>query len=84
MKTLKLFNLVLCACFIFSCTDSKNENSSVLYSGGDIITMQNSEAEYVEALVLDKGEIIEEGTHEELIDLDKIYKQMWEKQKKIN
>jgi hypothetical protein len=58
MKTLKLFNLVLCACFIFSCTDSKNENSSVLYSGGDIITMQNSEAEYVEALVLDKGEII--------------------------
>ena len=35
-------------------------------------------------IVLDKGKIIEEGTHEELLSLDKTYKQMWEKQKKIN
>ena len=35
-------------------------------------------------IVLDKGEIIEQGTHEELLKLDKSYKTMWEKQKKIN
>ena len=35
-------------------------------------------------IVLDKGEIIEEGTHIELLELGGIYKQMWEKQKKIN
>ena len=35
-------------------------------------------------IVLDKGEIIEEGTHEELLKLNQVYKQMWEKQKKIN
>jgi hypothetical protein len=58
MKTLKLLNLIFSTCFILSCADSKNENSSTLYSGGDIITMQNSEAEYVEALVMDKGKIV--------------------------
>ena len=35
-------------------------------------------------IVLDKGEIIEEGTHEELLKLGKIYLEMWEKQKRIN
>ena len=35
-------------------------------------------------IVLDKGEIIEEGTHEELLKLGKLYLEMWEKQKKIN
>ena len=35
-------------------------------------------------IVLDKGEIIEEGTHEELLKLGKMYLEMWEKQKKIN
>ncbi len=58
MKKFQLFSLIVSSLIVFSCTDSKNENSSVLYSGGDIITMQNSEAEYVEALVLDKGKIV--------------------------
>ena len=35
-------------------------------------------------IVLDKGEVIEEGTHVELLELGGIYKKMWEKQKKIN
>lgn len=35
-------------------------------------------------IVLDKGEIIEEGTHEELLKLGKLYLEMWTKQKKIS
>lgn len=35
-------------------------------------------------IVLNKGEIVEEGSHKELLAADKIYKQMWQKQKKIN
>mgnify|MGYP006098383811 FL=1 len=35
-------------------------------------------------IVLDKGEIIEEGTHEELLKLGKVYLEMWKKQKRIN
>jgi len=35
-------------------------------------------------IVLDKGEIIEEGTHKQLLKLGKVYLEMWKKQKKIN
>ena len=35
-------------------------------------------------IVLDKGKIIEEGTHDELLNLGKVYLEMWEKQKKVN
>ena len=35
-------------------------------------------------IVLDKCEIIEEGTHEELLKLGKVYLEMWKKQKRIN
>ena len=35
-------------------------------------------------IVLDKGRIVEEGTHEELLKLGKMYQEMWRKQKKIS
>ena len=35
-------------------------------------------------IVLDKGNIVEEGTHEELLKIKKTYFKMWEKQKNIN
>jgi len=35
-------------------------------------------------IVLNKGKIIEEGTHEKLLKLGKMYLEMWEKQKKIS
>ena len=35
-------------------------------------------------IVLDKGKIIEEGTHDELLNLGKVYLEMWEKQKKVS
>ena len=34
-------------------------------------------------IVLDKGEIVEEGTHKQLLKLGKVYLGLWEKQKKI-
>ena len=35
-------------------------------------------------IVLDGGKIVEEGTHEELLKLGKMYQEMWKKQKKIS
>ena len=35
-------------------------------------------------IVLDKGSIVEEGTHQSLIDLKGKYFEMWEKQKETN
>ena len=40
--------------------------------------------DFDEIIVLDKGEIIEKGTHKELLKLGKVYLEMWEKQKKIS
>ncbi len=58
MKTNKIFLLILGITLIFSCKkdeETKLENTSVVYYGGDIITMVGDTVQYVEAIVVQQG-----------------------------
>ena len=35
-------------------------------------------------LVMDKGEIVQEGTHKELVKVNGLYKQLWEREIAVN
>jgi predicted amidohydrolase YtcJ len=60
MKTLKILTIILGIILLISCKQDKKEsliNTAVVYSGGDIITMQGDLPEYAEALVIKDGKI---------------------------
>jgi len=65
MKPFLSLILILATIFLISCKqEEKNEsmNSAVVYSGGDIITMQGDSAEYPEALVVRDDKIVFVGS----------------------
>ena len=60
MKTLKTLTLIFGIIILISCKQDQKEaliNTAVVYSGGDIITMQGDLPEYAEALVIKDGKI---------------------------
>lgn len=60
MKTLKTLTIILGIIILISCKQDQKEaliNTAVVYSGGDIITMQGDLPEYAEALVIKDGKI---------------------------
>jgi predicted amidohydrolase YtcJ len=64
MKTLVSLLLMLGIIFLISCNLLKNENTNpaIIYSGGDIITMQGDSPEYAEALVVRDDKILFVGS----------------------
>jgi len=61
---------------IFDMIYNKFENKSMLIIAHRLATIKNCD----EIIVIDKGEIIEKGTHEELIALKGKYYELWEMQ----
>jgi len=65
MKKILLISLILVTVLLVSCKEqqeNKNTNSPIIYSGGDIITMQGDLPEYAEALVVRDDEILFVGS----------------------
>jgi predicted amidohydrolase YtcJ len=65
MKQLQTLALILAVILIISCKqeqNNENTNLAIVYSGGDIITMQGNSAEYAEALVLRDDKILFTGS----------------------
>ena len=65
MKKTLLTSLILVATLLISCKQSQEKdtaNPSIIYSGGDIITMQGDVPQYAEALVEKNGEILFVGS----------------------
>ena len=65
MKSLRSLTLILGTILLITCKQQqKNENSNpaIIYSGGDIITMQGDLPEYAEAVVVGDGKILFVGT----------------------
>ena len=65
MKKTLLTSLILVATLLTSCKQNQEKdiaNSSTIYSGGDIITMQGDVPQYAEALVEKNGEILFVGS----------------------
>ncbi|MEM7491773.1 MAG: ABC transporter ATP-binding protein/permease [Pseudomonadota bacterium] len=59
-----------------SALDEASKDRTTLMVAHRLSTVQNAD----EILVMDTGRIVERGTHEELIDLDGIYADMWARQ----
>ena len=60
MKSLKALTLIFGIIILISCKQDQKEaliNTTVVYSGGDIITMQGDLPEYAEAIVVKDGKI---------------------------
>ncbi len=75
MLTMKKIALYFVLILILACQKGQQENnvtpsiSKTVYSGGDIITMEGDNAEYVEALVEEDGKIVFVGTKTEALKL---------------
>jgi predicted amidohydrolase YtcJ len=70
MKTLLKITLLAAAISLGSCQQSSQENqseesSSVMYYGGDIVTMEGDSATYAEAIVVKDGQILFVGSQDE-------------------
>jgi ATP-binding cassette subfamily B protein len=61
---------------IFDMIYNKFRNKSMLIIAHRLATIKNCD----EIIVIDKGEIIEKGTHEELLKIHGKYYQLWEMQ----
>jgi ATP-binding cassette subfamily B protein len=61
---------------IFDMIYNKFRNKSMLIIAHRLATIKNCD----EIIVIDKGEIIEKGTHEELLEMKGKYYQLWEMQ----
>jgi ATP-binding cassette subfamily B protein len=61
---------------IFDMIYNKFRNKSMLIIAHRLATIKNCD----EIIVIDKGEIIERGTHEELLEIQGKYYQLWEMQ----
>ena len=70
MRKIKLIVFVISILGLASCNQPSKKTASsevadVIYFGGDIITMEGNEAQYVEAIAVKNGKIILVGTKEE-------------------
>ena len=62
---MRILNYIIFLLFIISftnCNQANNSEADIIYFGGDIITMEGNEAQYVEALAIKNGKIILAGT----------------------
>tara|TARA_B110000902_G_scaffold238662_1_gene286724 strand:- start:1842 stop:3545 length:1704 start_codon:yes stop_codon:yes gene_type:complete len=64
MKNRWSLTLILGVILLISCNKQHDQKTqtTVIYSGGDILTMEGDSAKYAEAVVVDKGEIIFVGS----------------------
>jgi predicted amidohydrolase YtcJ len=72
MKTKKTLVLILGITLLFSCKENKQkqiENNTVVYYGGDIITMVGQQPEYSEAIVVKNGKINYVGSSSEAMTI---------------
>src|SRR6056300_1265268 len=85
MNKLKLIPILACILVLFSCNDGKDKGGNkgkeekvgtTLYHGGDIVTMQGDEPQYVESVVQKDGKIVFVGSKDEALEKHKNAKQV--------
>lgn len=72
MKNFNIIVFVLIISFFFSCQSEKKKdqnNSTILYSGGDILTMVGSNPTYVESIIVKNGIIEFAGSLEDAVHI---------------